>query len=396
MITNREIADAANEWQIRHDVVEKDYVLGWLLAGVAAHRATERWAFKGGTCLRKCWFETYRFSEDLDFTVPSEGDLDPAHLSTVFGEIGQWLFDRAGLELQLDAQSFRQRQNRRGQPTIQGRIACAGPLRSPTTPKVKLDLTADELIVTPLERRPIFHPFSDRALSGAGHSDHLADVWSYSIVELLGEKLRALAERCRPRDLYDVIHMHRHPDLIGRSAEVMDVLTQKCAYVGIEIPTHESTQATRFRDEVETEWGSMLGHQLPYLPPFATFWNELEKLFDWLDGKVVLPLQSIPVREEVEDWRPARYMTTWNTGAPIEMIRFAGANRLKVVIDYRAERGRWGPRVVEPYAFRRSRNGALLLFVLNDHGLVRSYRVDRIAGVSIEPEAFEPRFSVEF
>lgn len=25
--------------------------------------------FKGGTCLRKCYFEDYRFSEDLDFTA---------------------------------------------------------------------------------------------------------------------------------------------------------------------------------------------------------------------------------------------------------------------------------------------------------------------------------------
>jgi predicted nucleotidyltransferase component of viral defense system len=24
--------------------------------------------FKGGTCLRKCYFPNYRFSEDLDFT----------------------------------------------------------------------------------------------------------------------------------------------------------------------------------------------------------------------------------------------------------------------------------------------------------------------------------------
>lgn len=76
MITNREIADAANEWRLRHDVVEKDYVLGWLLAGIAAHPATKRWAFKGGTCLRKCWFETYRFSEDLDFTVAGDVGLD--------------------------------------------------------------------------------------------------------------------------------------------------------------------------------------------------------------------------------------------------------------------------------------------------------------------------------
>jgi predicted nucleotidyltransferase component of viral defense system len=34
---------------------------------------------------------------------------------------------------------------------------------------------------------------------------------------LFGEKLRALAERCRPRDLYDVVHLHRHPDLVGRA-----------------------------------------------------------------------------------------------------------------------------------------------------------------------------------
>ena len=57
MITNREIANFAGEWQLAHHVVEKDYVLGWLLAGIANHPQTRSWAFKGGTCLRKCWFE---------------------------------------------------------------------------------------------------------------------------------------------------------------------------------------------------------------------------------------------------------------------------------------------------------------------------------------------------
>ena len=90
MITSREIANAANEWKLRHDVVEKDYVLGWLLAGIAYNPVTDRWAFKGGTCLRKCWFETYRFSEDLDFTV-SEEDLDPERLAVTFTAIGEWL-----------------------------------------------------------------------------------------------------------------------------------------------------------------------------------------------------------------------------------------------------------------------------------------------------------------
>src|SRR5258708_15759028 len=46
------------------NIVEKDYVLGWMLAGINAHgELNESWVFKGGTCLKKCYFETYRFSE---------------------------------------------------------------------------------------------------------------------------------------------------------------------------------------------------------------------------------------------------------------------------------------------------------------------------------------------
>ena len=86
MITNREIANLAGEWRLTHQVVEKDYVLGWLLAGIAAHPQTQSWAFKGGTCLRKCWFETYRFSEDLDFTV-TESDLDIGRVAETFAEV---------------------------------------------------------------------------------------------------------------------------------------------------------------------------------------------------------------------------------------------------------------------------------------------------------------------
>ena len=395
MITNREIAAAANEWQLRHDVVEKDYVLGWLLAGIANHNDTGRWAFKGGTCLRKCWFETYRFSEDLDFTVGPD-DLDPGSLRATFVDISAWLYDRCGLELRVDERSFRQRKNKRGNPTIEGRIGYVGPLGSPSMPKVKLDLTADEVVVRPLESRPVSHPFTDVDASGH-HSGRLVDVLSYSLPELMGEKLRALAERCRPRDLYDVIHTHRHPDLIGRAPEVVAVLDQKCAHVGIDPPTLATMRATAFRAEIETEWSNMLGHQLPFLPPFEDFWAELDGVFAWLGGAVAVPaLQSIPVGEQVTEWRPARYMTTWNTGAPLELIRFAGANRLKVSVDYRPERGRIGPRVVEPYSLRRTRDGHVTLMVRNDRGLIRSYRVDRIRGVSIQPETFVPRYRVEF
>jgi len=96
------------------------------------------------------------------------------------------------------------------------------------------------------------------------------------------------------------------------------------------------------------------------------------------------------------EWTAPRAISSWRRGIPIETIRYAGANRLKVEIDYRAERGRQGPRVVEPYSLRRTLDGNLILFVVNDRGVLRSYRVDRIAGVRPTDEPFSPSFRVEF
>jgi predicted DNA-binding transcriptional regulator YafY len=141
----------------------------------------------------------------------------------------------------------------------------------------------------------------------------------------------------------------------------------------------------------------MLGHQLPHLPAFAEFWEALDGLFAWLDGQVAAPVLARATNDTVdESWRAPRTMVSWRTGAPLELIRFAGASRLKVEIDYRAENGRWGPRVVEPYAFRYGRDGNLLVFVVNDRGLLRAYRADRIAGVSVTAETYRPRYLVEF
>jgi predicted nucleotidyltransferase component of viral defense system len=84
MIDKREILEAASSFSLLPNVVEKDYVLGWILAGIYAHEElAESWVFKGGTCLKKCYFETYRFSEHLDFTLRSEEQLGVAKPSFI-------------------------------------------------------------------------------------------------------------------------------------------------------------------------------------------------------------------------------------------------------------------------------------------------------------------------
>ena len=120
---------------------------------------------------------------------------------------------------------------------------------------------------------------------------------------MFGEKLRALAERCRPRDLYDVVHMHRHPDLIGMSQAVSTVLARKCSHAEIDVPTIDTIRTSPFREEIEGEWENMLGHQLPQpLPPFADFWSTLDDVFGWLAG--TLRIVELPELRSA-NWTPA-------------------------------------------------------------------------------------------
>jgi predicted nucleotidyltransferase component of viral defense system len=392
VIPGREVLDLRSEWQIDVGVIEKDYILGWLLAGIANEPALRpTWIFKGGTCLRKCYYETFRFSEDLDFTVADGGPEDPAELTRIFARVAAWVYDASGVELVLDDASFQQRRNLRGKPTVLGRVSYRGPKTPNQLPKLKLDITSDELLVDRPISRVIGHQYSDTPLPGTG-------ILCYSLVELFAEKLRALAQRCRPRDLYDVVHMHRHPDAQGEAGSVLRILERKCGFVDIATPDIDQMMASPYREEVEQEWENMLGHQLPKpAPPFDEFWNTLPVVFDWLTSRrPLVPLQRIERDDLDPTWTAPRAITSWRRGFPLELVRYAGANRLKVELNYTAERGRSGPRVVEPYSLRRTRDGNLLLFVINDRGMLRGYRVDRIVGVRPTTQTFQAKMLVEF
>ena len=64
------LREAAFRMRVSQMVVEKDYALSYLLAGVAANPdLSGTLIFKGGTALKKLYFGDYRFSEDLDFST---------------------------------------------------------------------------------------------------------------------------------------------------------------------------------------------------------------------------------------------------------------------------------------------------------------------------------------
>ena len=60
MIEKNEVLKMAAGLDLNPDTVEKDYILGWMLFGISQHREISNWAFKGGTSLKKCFFETHK------------------------------------------------------------------------------------------------------------------------------------------------------------------------------------------------------------------------------------------------------------------------------------------------------------------------------------------------
>jgi predicted nucleotidyltransferase component of viral defense system len=393
LIDRREILDIASQTSLNPHVIEKDYVLGWMLAGIYAHEElSESWIFKGGTCLKKCFFETYRFSEDLDFTLRDAAHLDEAFLKRVFAEVGAWVYEATGIEVPADGQEFELFNNPRGNLSCQGKISYKGPV-SPTRPlpRIKLDLTADERVVLPPAVAEIFHPYSDAPEEGI-------EVLAYDYVEAFAEKFRALGERTRPRDLYDVVNLYRNTEARPEQQQFAEVLRQKCEFKGITLP--QLTGLEPHRGDVEAGWVHMLDHQLPALLPFASFWDALPEIFGWLHGQVAAqPLPAMPLlgaTEEVIRERIIALPAGSRGQSFIETIRFAAANRLLVNIDYRDQKGRRSTRHIEAYSLRRSRAGDVLLMAVRaDSGEARSYRVDSILGVTSTQTSFSPRYPIE-
>lgn len=391
MITRQEIMDSSREFGLSPNSIEKDYVLGWILEGISNHsKISDDWVFKGGTCLKKCYFETYRFSEDLDFTLKNHEYLNRDFLTEAFKEIANQVYEKTGIEIPKEMISFEIYQNPRGKLSAEGKISYRGPMPpGGALPRIKLDLTADEIIVLNPAGREVHHPYSDRPENGI-------HIQCYCFEELFAEKLRALAERLRPRDLYDVIHLYRHNDIRPDRVSLTKTLKQKCDFKGISLPSIRSLESRPERVELETEWGNMLAHQLAALPSYEQFWQELPEAFEWLyqaaERVMVSPIPSGDVIVD-ESWQMPAMVKTWHTATttPLETIRFAAANRLCVNLAYQGS-----ARLIEPYSLRMTKDGSLLLYAVKHNTREdRSYRVDRIQNAQVASTPFAPKYTVE-
>lgn len=202
------------------DVLEKDYVLGWLLVGICRSRAAPGLAFKGGTALSKVYFPgAWRLSEDLDFTfLGPAGTRDLAAALT--GELASLVREAApGLQVVL-----RDPPHLAGDDYLQARVRFDGPIGAGT---IKIEASREDP-VGPLRARSL--PRS--------HFDYPRQrVRVYSIENMVSEKLRAMAERRRVRDYYDVWKLTK-VHVIDWGA-VRRLFPEKCRFKGVRVGSLE-------------------------------------------------------------------------------------------------------------------------------------------------------------
>lgn len=348
---------------------------------------------RAGPASRNAISKTYRFSEDLDFTLPDKSHLSVDFLCGVFRDIAGWLYEQSGIELPAEKVYFEVFRNKRDQSAGQGRLSYRGPIApsSGDLPRIKLDLTSDELLALPPVDRPVSHPYSDAPDSGI-----MARCHSYE--EVFAEKVRALVEGARPRDLYDVVNLFRHDEFHPAAQVIHETLARKCAFKGIPFPGIGTLSP--LHDELVADWPVMLAHQLPSLPPVEAFLSELPALFAWIEeGRPRAVPAAFPLAAGDIIIRPpagALSVPGMVSTAPIEVIRFAASNRLCIELDYTDEQGKRSVRVIEPYSLRRTQAGDIVLHaVRSDNQQHRSYRIDRIRGARTTQQPFTPRYAIE-
>jgi len=413
VIPKVEVLSIADESGLLHTTVEKDYVLGWVLFGFARHDGLNEWAFKGGTCLKKCFFDTYRFSEDLDFTVPDAGLYGNAEIQNALTEVAEWVEGEAGIEFPEGGLTIEELTNKRRLQTFQAKLTYAGPLglAKRNLQRIKFDITQDEIVVDPTVRRVVYHQYSD--LPTPVH-----ETTCYSLAEVFAEKTRALYERKgRARDVYDVVNIGRNFRDIIPADRAREILLEKFSFKELPTPTTASIFARIDIDTLSVDWENALRHQLPVLPPVQEFYEALKESLDWWieEAPPAVDLSEIPGAEETQ--RVPRVMFArapelgslgsgaaaleWAQEAPtfsnaMESIRFAARNRLLANVAYHGV-----DRLVEPYSLRRPSTGNLLLYVYEvrrggvPSGGIKAFKVSEIESAAATNQPFAARFMVE-
>lgn len=272
MIKPGEIQNKAREVGVRDQQIEKDYILSWILQGIAQHeQLSGSIVFKGGTVLKKVYFEDYRFSEDLDYTLLND-DISNEQIFEWFAEVFEYIQDEANIPLEIiDPESHRDRHEHEDRGT-NFYISYVGPLGGiGANKKVKVDISRSELLVFAPVLKEVYLDYTDQ-------EDHR--LLCYPLEEVLVEKMRSVIQRMQARDFYDIwylLEIHKM-DVDFYLAE----FRTKCESKEIN-PTEFHNKLKQRLPQYKGRWQSSMTDQIQDLPDFDEVVREVMRHLKKLD-----------------------------------------------------------------------------------------------------------------
>jgi len=259
MIFQKELHDIAERLKIQASVLDKDWVLGHFLnAMFEIESIRNNFVFKGGTCLKKCYFNDYRYSEDLDFTlIDKDFIVDEVLINSILSIVRK----NSGAEFYLN--KIKPQTHKNIPQGYEITIAFWGADHKPNqtiTPverwqtKIKLDISFSEKSLLQADVKQIFHPYSD--------FERINNTVSvYPINEIVAEKIRALMQRNRPRDVYDLYFLSQKINSEEHSA-IYSLLKQKSKNKDLDCCKIENYINPIKARKNKRAWENSLGHHL--------------------------------------------------------------------------------------------------------------------------------------
>ena len=232
-MTNRaQITQQAARDGVPATTVERDYALAHIVAALGTLAAGHGLVFKGGTALRLCYFEDYRYSADLDFSVV-DGNREGAY-ATIDAAL-------AAVSGAIDALRLTEDEPRRIQ--YQGPL---GRLRY-----LKLDLADDELVLD-VATVGLLRRWPDLPETGP--------IRVYSLDEIAAEKLRCVMQRMQCRDLLDLWHLFE--DAGADPSNAAEMFRPKAEHRGLNPAEFEASYRSRLA-QYRHRWTTELEVHVP-------------------------------------------------------------------------------------------------------------------------------------
>lgn len=200
-------------WQ-KSEQVEQDLIISRALIDLYNdHHVKEALAFRGGTALNKLFIRPpARYSEDIDF-VQINADPIGKTIDAIRVLLRPWLGDPKWKVTQRSAKLIYQYESTNKIPG-----------------KLKIEInTTEHFQVLPFKKVPF--PMVSNWFNGQ------TDIITYELEELVATKLRALYQRRKGRDLFDIWYLVSH-GLVNLD-QVFDIFSKYCDFNNVKISGSE-------------------------------------------------------------------------------------------------------------------------------------------------------------